>query len=124
MDPELAELTSAAALKVVEQLTTEAWRTMVSAVGALWRRVHPDRAAAVEADVVETRDAALADPSAQADLVAEWQARLRRLVAADPAVAAELRALVGTSTHVTMTATASSRARIVQAGRDVHVTGS
>ena len=122
MEPELAELTSTAALKFVEQLTTDAWRGVVSAMGALWRRVHPDRAATVEADATETREAALADGDAVADLAAEWQARLRRLVAADPSVADELRSMLAGSPSVTMRARATGRARIVQAGRDAHVT--
>lgn len=130
MDLELAELTSAVALKFVEQLTTEAWQSVVSAVGALWRRMHPDRAATVEADAADTRQAALADPAAMADLVSEWQGRLRRLVATDPGAAAGLRALLAEWTppagddQVTMRARASGRARIVQVGRDAHITWS
>jgi hypothetical protein len=127
MEPELVELTSAAALTFVQQLTTDAWREVVSAMGALWRRVHPDRAATVEADAAETREVALGDRDAVPDLALEWQGRLRRLVAADPGVAAELRVLLAEwapDTRVTMHATASGRGRIVQAGRDAHVTWS
>lgn len=125
MEPELAELTSAAAHTFVEQLTTDGWRGVVSAMGALWRRVHPDRAATIEADAAETRAAALDDQDAVPDLALEWQARLRRLVVADPGVAAELRVLLSEWTpQVTMHARASGRARIVQSGRDTHVTWS
>lgn len=127
MEPELAELTSAAALTFVQQLTTDAWRGVMSAMGALWQRVHPDREAAVEADAAETREAALSDRDTVPDLALEWQARLRRLVAADLGVAADLRALLAEwtpDTRVRMHARASGRGRIVQAGRDAHVTWS
>jgi hypothetical protein len=128
MNSELAELASSAALKFVEQLTTAAWQGVVSAVGALWRRVHPARAETVEADAAETRAAALADPAAVADLAAEWRGRLYRLVVTHPAAAAELRALLAEwspqagDSQVRMRATAYGRSRIVQAGRDAHVT--
>lgn len=122
MELDLAELTSTVAVTFVEQLTTDAWRGVVSAMGALWRRVHPDRAATVEADATETREAALADPDAVGDLAAEWQARLRRLVATDPSVVTELRAMLAGSPSVTMHAKATGRGRVVQAGHDAHVT--
>ncbi|MEV8035646.1 hypothetical protein [Streptomyces sp. NPDC086182] len=57
----------------------------------------------------------------------EWQGRLRRLLAAQPGAAVELRALLdeleprgSIGRAITQQVTASGRARIYQAGRDQH----
>src|SRR5687767_258226 len=69
-------------------------------MGTLWRRVQPDRAPAVEAELVETREALVTAQRAGhgdatvLELTGEWQQRLRQLLAADPRVAAELRSLL------------------------------
>jgi hypothetical protein len=41
VDPELTALTSTAATTVMKLLATAAWERATSAVGRLWRRVHP-----------------------------------------------------------------------------------
>ncbi|MFI6465297.1 hypothetical protein [Streptomyces sp. NPDC050538] len=68
------------------------------------------------------------DPDTERELVAEWQGRLRRLLAARPEVAEDLRTLLdelGTRTTtapaVVQRATASGDSRIYQAGRDQRV---
>ncbi|TNH30209.1 hypothetical protein FHG89_08705 [Micromonospora orduensis] len=85
----------------------------------------------MEAELIEAHQEAVAaraagDDSAHGELVAEWQLKLRRLLAADPTVATELRRLLDEFTprlpeggqtwsgSVTMTGTASGRGRVFQ----------
>ncbi|MGB6162182.1 MAG: hypothetical protein WCF33_11015 [Pseudonocardiaceae bacterium] len=139
MDPELTALTSTAATTVVKLLATAAWERATDAVGGLWRRVHPERAETVQAELEDSRAEVLAarqieDEQAELALVGEWQGRLRRLVAADPPLADELRRVVTElrsaladaeapqSTTITMQATTFGTSRVNQAGRDLHIT--
>ncbi|MFI6696888.1 hypothetical protein ACIBLA_35100 [Streptomyces sp. NPDC050433] len=136
MEAELAALASSAATVVVQQLATTGWEKVQTSLGTLWRRVYPDRAGTVEADLEETRAALIAardaeDADAEQGLVVEWQSRLRRLLAADGSLAAELRRVLdefeqpepAAGDVITMNATASGGSRVIQGGRDVHVTG-
>ncbi|MFD3566919.1 hypothetical protein [Streptomyces sp. NPDC058667] len=144
MDPELAGLASVAAATVVQLLTTAGWERAQTSMGALWRRVYPDRADTVESELEESRAVLLAaregadDPAeveqAEAELVGEWQGRLRRLLAAEPDLAAELRRILTDnlgseppgrgrdepSMRVSVRALDSSRVYV--AGRDQHIT--
>lgn len=139
MDPDLTALTSTAATTVVQLLATAAWKQATNAVGGLWRRVYPQRAETVQAELEERRAEVLAarqteDGQLEQALVGEWQGRLQRLVAADPAVAEELRRVVAElravladvapsqHTTITMQATAFGSSQVHQAGRDLHVT--
>lgn len=138
MDSGLTALTSTAASTVVKLLATAAWEHATSAIGGLWRRVHPERAQTVQAELVEGRAEVLAarqrgDEQLEQELASEWQGRLRRLVAADPQLADELRQVVAklraaladadssSSATITMQATAFGQSRVNQAGRDLHV---
>ena len=135
MDQELAALAAAAAAMFVRKLASDGWRLAVSAMGALWCRVHPDRGDTVEAEAEETRDAAIAarasgEDDVEANLVREWQSRLRRLLTTEPGVADALRALVrewqpvDDDVHIGQMTTrvkASGRSRVTIAGRDVHI---
>jgi hypothetical protein len=137
MDPELGKLVSTAATTLVAALTTGTWELAKQGLGSLWRRVHPDRAEAVEAELVEARDQLLAahqtgDQQLEHDLVDEWQSRLRRLLATAPQLADELRrwndqlqpALIEAGSQIgrlDMRARASGRGRVYQAGRDQHI---
>ncbi|MGH3827273.1 MAG: hypothetical protein ACRDQX_08880 [Pseudonocardiaceae bacterium] len=138
MDPELAALTSTAASTVVKLLATSAWERATDAVGGLWRRVHPERVETVQAELEDSRAEVLAartagDEQVERALVGEWQNRLRRLLAADPLLADELRLVVAQlgsaltdadsqrGATITMRATASGNSRVHQAGRDLHV---
>ncbi|MGA5703378.1 hypothetical protein [Peterkaempfera bronchialis] len=139
MDAELMALSSTAATTVVGLLATDAWEQARHAMGSLWRRVHPQRAETVEAELTEARTEVLAarasgDEQAEQALVEEWQSRLRRLLAADPQLADEMRRIVaefaaeppsgdGTPGTVRQDAKASHGSRVYQAGRDLHVTG-
>ncbi|HEV2370994.1 MAG TPA: hypothetical protein VGS19_02395 [Streptosporangiaceae bacterium] len=138
MDPELAALTSTAAATLVQLMTTDGWERAKASVGGLWRRAHPGRALAVEADLAAARQEALSarqrgDEQAELDLVGEWRSRLRRLVAANPELERELRQVVNelqpvmekaTEARVnlvTVQAKATGNSRIFQAGRDQHI---
>lgn len=128
MDAETAALASTAAATVVTLLTTDAWERAKHEIGGLWHRFQPDRAAAVEADLAQSRTEALAggEPAARA-LAAEWESRLRRLLAADSAAAAELTRVIALlaaalpPATVTQHATASGHGTIIQAGRDARI---
>ena len=100
MDAELVELAGTAGTTIVALLATDAWEKTKTAVAGLWGKVHPQRTETVAAELVEAR-ADLLDARAGGDidtqqaLIGEWQSRLRRLLAADPAVAGDLRRLLG-----------------------------
>jgi hypothetical protein len=129
--------TSAAASTLVRLMTSDAWGPAKSGVERLWRQFRPERTSGVSADLDDARLALLEarsrhDRETEAALVAEWEARFRRLVAGDAAaadalarLAAELRALSGEgrSGAVHMTATAHDNARIYQANRDQIIHG-
>jgi hypothetical protein len=136
MDAALVALAQSAAATVVPLMATDAWEQVKTALGQLWRRVHPQRAATVEAELAETRADVLAarrsgDMQAEQDLVIAWQARLRQLLAADPQVAAMLTELMEQvlrpalaaqpSINVTMHASASGQGQVFQAGRDQRI---
>ncbi|WP_323182357.1 MULTISPECIES: hypothetical protein [unclassified Streptomyces] len=111
-------------------MTTEAWQRARDGVAALWRRAEPERAEAIAAELDVTRSDLLAaeaggDLDSRGELSAEWQGRLRRLLAAHPDETEALRTLLTelapyapADPSVTQHATASGNARVYQAGRD------
>lgn len=134
MDPEVAALAGTAGTTVVTLMAGDAWQRTREAVVAIWRRVHPDRADSIDAELEATRRDVLAartagDSQSEEDLSIEWQARLRRLLAAEPAIADEVRRILdefrpagsGVAPQLQMRATASGHGRIYQAGRDQHI---
>lgn len=102
MGTETAAFVSTAAATMVSLLTTDAWTQVKREVTGLWRRFRPGHAAAVEDDLEAAREEAIAaadgDEAAAvalaAGLTTEWEARLRRLLAADPAAVPELERVV------------------------------
>ena len=138
MDP--VTLAAAAGTALVGAMATDAWAQAKAITVRLWRRVHPERATTVEAELVELRAEVLAarqagDTQAEAALAAEWQQRLRRLLAANPSLAAELQRVLREELlpllpppeqtrvqTVTMTARASGHGRVYQAAGDQHIT--
>jgi uncharacterized membrane protein YccC len=107
-------------------------------MGRLWRRVHPERAQTVQAELADSRAEVLAarevgNEQVEQALVGEWQGRLR-LVVADPQLVDDLRRVVAElrsaladadapqNTTITMQATMFDTSRVNQAGRDLHVT--
>ncbi|MFI8364923.1 hypothetical protein ACIGD1_32825 [Streptomyces sp. NPDC085612] len=138
MDAELVALTSSAATTVVGLLATDAWKQTKLAVARLWGLSRPEQAETVEAELVATRAELLAfrrdgDEAGEEDLTAAWRARLRRLLAADPALERDLRELLAElapptaaprpAGRIDMRATASDEARIYMSGGDMHITG-
>ncbi|MFE2823110.1 hypothetical protein [Streptomyces sp. NPDC059271] len=133
MEPEIAALASSAGTTVVTLMATDAWQRVREGIASLWRRGHAERVEAVAAELDATREdllAALAagDQGVEGELQVEWQGRIRRLLAARPEVAEDLRTLLnefdplaGTAPSITQHATASNHARIYQAGRDQHI---
>jgi hypothetical protein len=137
MDP----LVLAAGTALVTAMATDGWEQARSAAAVLWRRVHPERVAAIEAELEEVRGEVLAarqadDQVAVEGLVSDWQRKLRRLLADDPDLAGELRRVleeewtpllpVAEQTgmrDIVQTAKASGHGRVYQAGRDQHITG-
>jgi hypothetical protein len=124
-------------------MATDSWKQARSAVAGLWRRVHPERVAAVEGELAEVRTEVLAarengDRPGEQDLTADWGRKLQRLLAAakgsDPGLEGELRRVLDEEltpllppadrvrvTQVTLNATASGHGRIYQAGHDQHI---
>ncbi|WP_411104074.1 hypothetical protein [Streptomyces sp. cmx-4-9] len=138
MDAALVALASSAATTVVGLLATDAWEQAKSAVTAFWQRSRPGQAETVGAELVAVRTELLAarragDETTQAGLTAEWRNRLQRLLAADPALADDLRELLAElpplapepvrGNRVEMHGTASDDARIYMSGGDMHITG-
>ena len=139
MDLELGERVSTAAATVVNTLATTAWEQTTKAMGALWRRVHPDRAETIESELNEAHEQLVAarasgDGGAEEDLIAAWRSRLRGLLATDPSLADDLRRVVerlGSAAaegrqfdvgHVEMHAAVSDYGRVYQALGDQHIT--
>ncbi|MBV9031999.1 MAG: hypothetical protein JO364_17205 [Pseudonocardiales bacterium] len=137
VDAELSASTSTAATTVV-QLPATVGEQARSAVGSLWRRVHPERAETAQAELEDGRVEVLVarrvgDEQVEQALVGEWQGRLRRLVVADPELVDELRRVVvrlrsapadvepSRGATITMQATAFGTSRVNQAGRDLHL---
>lgn len=122
-------LATAAAGRLIALLASDGWTAVKAAVRSLWRHSHPER---VEAELDEARGELLKAGQAdgaelQALLVAEWQARLARLIAARPDVVEELRALLletsagaGASGQTTASMTLQAH---VSGGGDAYVSG-
>lgn len=92
MDP----LVLAAGTAVINAMATDGWEQARAAVVRLWRRVHPERVPAIEAELEEVRGEVVAarqagDAAVETELAADWQRKLKRLLAADPGQIAELR---------------------------------
>jgi len=133
VDPEIAALAGTAGTTLVTLLATDTWHSVRDRVVALWQRARPDRAPAVADELDVTREELLGaqaagDEAAAAEMGAEWQGRIRRLLAAHPELAGELRALLAelapeaaAAPAVTQHATASGQARVYQAGRDMRI---
>ncbi|MFG2490762.1 hypothetical protein ACGFSD_06805 [Streptomyces caniferus] len=135
MDPEIAALAGTAGTTLVTLLATDTWHSVRNRVVALWQRARLDRAPAVAAELDVTRAELLGaraagDEAVEAEMGAEWQGRIRRLLTAHPELAGELRTLLAelapdaaVAPTVTQHATASGQAHVYQAGRDMRISG-
>ncbi len=136
MDAEITSLAQSAGATLVTLMATEAWERARDGVVRLWCRFQPDRAASFTAELDSSNaDALIAagagDEETFAELRAQWQGRVRRLLVARPEASDALRRLLDEITPsepvvpagpLTQHATASGHARIYQAGRDQHIT--
>ncbi|MFJ6723924.1 hypothetical protein ACIQPQ_03325 [Streptomyces sp. NPDC091281] len=134
MDPEVAALAQSAGTALVTLMAADAWQRTRDGFAQLWRRRQPERADIVAAELDTGREDVLAavaahDQETLDELRLQWQGFVRRLIAAGPAAAQDLRGLLdeldpdgSASRGVTQHATGSGRARIYQAGRDQHIT--
>jgi hypothetical protein len=139
VDAGLVALSSAAATTLVTSMTTDSWEQVKAALVKLWALRHPGHAKAVAAELTAARSGvvaarAAADEQAEADLLAEWRSRLRRLIADDTQLQDELRRFTeefrdllsehrGVSKTV-LRAEVHGSGRVYQAGRDQTVIGS
>jgi hypothetical protein len=133
VDSESAALVSTAATTLVALLTTDAWAQVKDEVGGLWRRFRPSHADTVEADLAEAREALAGGQAATGTLVTEWESRLGRLLAADPAAAGELARVTdvlarqvprgerGGNQTVRQIALADNHSTVIQVGGDARI---
>jgi hypothetical protein len=100
MDPEqlpVAVLAGQAATTVVTLLATDAWESTKTVVGGAWRRLRPERADAIEQEVLDSREdvlrarAAGTEDETLAMLATDWETKFRRLIGDNPALAAEIK---------------------------------
>jgi hypothetical protein len=99
MEAELASLAVAGATALVTQMVTDGWEQARDRVVAFFTRGREGEGEVVQAELEESRAELVAareanDEEMAADVQAEWRARLRRTLRADPSAAAELQALL------------------------------
>lgn len=135
MELEIAALAGTAGTTLVTLLATEGWQSVRDGFVALWQRARPDRAPAIAGELDATRAELLGaraagDLEAEAEVGAEWQGRIRRLLTAHPELVDEFRMALAAlapddeaAPAVTQHATASGQARVYQASRDLRIGG-
>lgn len=127
MDPEIVGLASAGASALIVAMTEDGWERTKQVIAGLWRRSKSAQVAGIEADLDESRQEMLASPESEVrhEVESEWKTRLRRLIAADPEAASELREFLTSSglgrRPVFGVTTHHGTGHINQAGRDIHV---
>ncbi|MFF8841660.1 hypothetical protein ACF08N_02865 [Streptomyces sp. NPDC015127] len=137
MDP----IVLAAGTALVGAMATDAWQQARAATVDLWRRMRPERADGIGAELDVLRGQVLAaredgDTDTEEALAGSWRLRLHELLRQDPGLAAELRRLVDEhlapalpdgerdrARSIVMKAEAHDSARIYMAGGDQHITG-
>ncbi|MFG2912454.1 hypothetical protein ACGF0D_06050 [Kitasatospora sp. NPDC048298] len=95
MDPELTDIATRGATALAGLMVTSAWERVKPRVAAMFGR----RAESISEELDETQAELAAAPedgreSAIQSAQGEWQPKLRRLLAGDPAMAAELQAIL------------------------------
>ncbi|PZG19841.1 hypothetical protein [Nonomuraea aridisoli] len=132
MDP----IVLAAGTALVTAMATDAWQSARDGAVALWRKVRPEQAEVVEAELIEAREQVLearrdGDVDTEQALAGVWQVRLQQLLRADPSLAGEIQRVLDEVLtpalqpadqerigSLVMKAKASGRGRVYQAGRD------
>ncbi|MFF7233545.1 hypothetical protein BX264_1942 [Streptomyces sp. 2333.5] len=131
MDPELTSFTQTAGTTLVTLMATDAWQHTRDGLTRLWQRLQPDRAHIVSDELDASREEVLrarsaADQEMLSELCLQWQGYLRRLLLAQPEAVEDLRRLLDdvdpeAAAQITQNGSASGRARVYQAGRDMHI---
>ncbi|MFI7108349.1 hypothetical protein ACIBK9_18745 [Nonomuraea sp. NPDC050227] len=132
MDP----IVLAAGTALVTAMATDAWQSARDGAVTLWRKVRPEQAEVVEAELVEVREQVLearrqGDADTEQALAGAWQVRLQQLLRADPSLAGELQRVLDEVLDpalapadkerigsLVMKAKADGHGRVYQAGRD------
>ncbi|MFE7124910.1 hypothetical protein [Streptomyces sp. NPDC057617] len=138
MDP----IVLAAGTALVSAMATDAWQQARAATVALWRRIRPEQADHIGAELEALRARVLAarqqgDGDTEQALAGTWRLHLQQLLLDDPTLAAELQRLLDEQLtpalppgeqawiqSLVMRAEARDNARVYMAGRDQHITGS
>jgi hypothetical protein len=101
---------------LVGAMATDVWQRARASVVALWRRVHPQQADTVEADleglraqILDARHAGRADADIEQALAGVWQGRLQQLLLDEPTLAAELRRVLDDTLTPMLTPTEQAR---------------
>ncbi|MFG2859883.1 hypothetical protein [Streptomyces sioyaensis] len=131
MDPELTSFTQTAGTTLVTLMATDAWQHTRDGLTRLWQRLQPDRAHIVSDELDASREEVLrarsvADHEMLSELCLQWQGYIRRLLLAQPEAVEDLRRLLDdvdseAAARITQHGSASGRARVYQAGRDMHI---
>ncbi|MFI9624154.1 hypothetical protein [Streptomyces sp. NPDC052042] len=101
MEAELAALAASGATVLVQQMVSDSWAHVRERLVSVFARrgATPDEESALTGELEAARDELTAardtgDDALAGDVEAEWRARLRRRLAADPRLADELRAIL------------------------------
>jgi hypothetical protein len=136
------ELALAAAGALMTAVATDAWSEVRAGVVSLWRRVHPERVPAIEAELIDAREEIIAsrqagDAEVEKELAADWRRKFQRLMQAQPELIPELRLLEQAWTrlapqagrdrsearNIEQTVVGTGRARVNVAGGDIYQAG-
>jgi hypothetical protein len=125
----LMALAALAGNTVVAAATTDAWEAARKGFARLLGRGDPDRTKAAERRLEETHEQLAEATGADLERIraaveAQWVTRLADLLEDDPAVEADLRALVQEIQVQVSTGTVSAADHSVAAGRNVNITAS
>ncbi|MFD4633405.1 hypothetical protein ACFVYR_34010 [Streptomyces sp. NPDC058284] len=99
MDAELAALAATGATALVQQMVTDGWTQARDRIAGFFSRGRGGEEDVLVGELEEARAELVAacdagDEETADDVRTEWRSRLRRRLAAEPAAAAELRALL------------------------------
>jgi hypothetical protein len=133
---DIATLAALVGNAIVAAIVTDSWEHVRASVVRLWRLTYPQRAETIEAVLTETREELIVaqergNAVAQRELAAEWQRRIRSLLAMSEDAAPEVERLLNevltpiiaesgqqTQGSQSIAAIASGSSRIYQSGRD------
>lgn len=139
MESELTDFAQTAGATLVTLMATDAFQGAKQAVLELWRKIRPSETASVSDQMEATRTALIQarsqrDAECEKEFAAWWQERLALLFAADRRAIQTLyqalteitsdeaaHAKAPPASSMQMSAKARDKARIYQAGRDLHI---